>query len=287
MSWLKLTIRIPDDYHELLISELVELDFDGFEQLDNQLEAFITKSSFNDVNREYIEQLLIGLPGDNYIEMEEIREENWNETWEQTIQPQEIGMFYIKPTWSRSPVPEERILLEIDPKMAFGTGYHATTRLMLEMLPGLNPEGRTVLDVGTGTGVLAIAAAKLGASSIVAFDVDSWSVENAQENILINRVADRIEIRPGSIETVPEDTRWDLILANINRNVILELLPALASLLSDGGHLALSGLLAEDRDHVLRKAGEYALNLEEELNLKEEPGSYEWIALRLVKDPAG
>src|SRR5690625_1120891 len=148
VSWLKLTIRIPDDYHELLISELVELDFDGLEQLDNQLVAFITKSSFNDVNREYIEQLLIGLPGDHHIEMEVIREENWNETWEQTIQPQEIGMFYITPISFRSPVPEERILLEIDPTTAFGTGYHATARLMPEMLPGLTPVGRTVLDVG-------------------------------------------------------------------------------------------------------------------------------------------
>src|SRR5690625_7609217 len=101
--------------------------------------------------------------------------------------------------------------------MDFGTSYHATTRLMLEMLPGLNPEGRTVLDVGTGAGVLAIAAAKLGASSIVAFDVDSWSVENAQENIVINRVADRIAIRPGSIGAVPEDTRMGPTLANRHR----------------------------------------------------------------------
>src|SRR5690625_7381209 len=96
VSWLKLTIRIPDDYHELLISELVELDFDGVEQLDNQLAAFIAKSSFHDVNREDIAQLLIRLRADHYIEMEEVGEESWNESWEQTIQPQEAGMFYGK-----------------------------------------------------------------------------------------------------------------------------------------------------------------------------------------------
>lgn len=285
MNWLKLTIRIPDEYHELLISELVELDFDGFEQLDNQLQAFITKSNFNDVNREYIEQLLIGLPGDNYIEMEEIRDQNWNESWEQTIQPQEIGRFYVKPTWSRSSIPEDRILLEIDPKMAFGTGYHATTRLMLELLPELKPEGKTVLDVGTGTGILAIAAAKLGAPEILAFDIDAWSVTNAEENILINQVGDRVQIRSGSIESVPEDSRWDLILANINRNVILELLPTFVTHLSDGGHLLLSGLLAEDRKQILHLADEHSLKLEGERSLTEEPKQFEWIALRLAKSP--
>jgi ribosomal protein L11 methyltransferase len=188
VTYLKLTIRIPDPYHENLIAELLDLDFEGFEQLDNRLEAYIPKSRFNDVSREYIEQVLMAYPAEGYVETEEIEEKNWNETWEKTIQPQSVGRFFIKPTWSSEKPPSGHILLEIDPKLSFGTGYHATTRLILEKLSSINLDGKSILDAGTGTGVLAIAAAKMGAKHVFAFDIDEWSKINATENVLLNQV---------------------------------------------------------------------------------------------------
>lgn len=273
MTWIKLTIQLPDEYQEVLITEMLDLDFEGFEQFDGKIEAFIPKSRFNDVNREYIEQLLAAYPGDNFIETEELEEENWNETWEQTIKPQVIGTFLVKPTWSPVKAAGGEILLEIDPKMSFGTGYHATTRLMLELLPGLSPAGKKVLDAGTGTGILAIAAAKLDARHVFGFDTDEWSLTNAQENVLLNHVDDTVDIASGSIETVPKEFKSDLILANINRNVILELLPEFTRHLPPDGKLALSGLLESDRSAVLRKTESLHLVLEKESAMDE------WISL--------
>jgi len=138
--------------------------------------------------------------------------------------------------------------------MSFGTGYHESTRLVLRFLPGLvggdASSGERVLDAGTGTGVLAIAALKLGAASAIGFDIDPWAQTNATENALLNGVADRFEVREGSLDAVPE-TGFDLVLANINRNALLGLMPTFAAKLAPEGRLVLAGLLRTDRDVML------------------------------------
>jgi ribosomal protein L11 methyltransferase len=242
----------------------------------------VEQSRFNDTNREYIEQLIGIQPNANLIQIEEVQEQNWNESWERTIQPQRIGSFYVKPTWSRQQPGKDDILLEIDPKMAFGTGYHATTRLMLNSIQKMALHGRSILDAGTGTGILAIAAVKLGAGKALGFDTDIWSKQNAEENILINGVKDKVEIRHGSIKTVHPDEIFDVTLANINRNEILEMLEELVKHTSVGGNITLSGLLAEDYERIDQKAQQYGLEL---IDMeKEADGEDHWIVIRYEKN---
>lgn len=276
MKYIKLVIAIDDDYQESLIYELSEMDFDAFEQLDDQVITYIPRERFSDVSRERIEQILRSYPGDGFIESEEvIADQNWNEEWEKTIQPKEIGRFFVKPTWSTETAPPGTILLEIDPKMSFGTGYHETTQLMLEMLPEVIEGGERVMDAGTGTGILAIAAIKLGARRALAFDIDEWSVTNSLENILLNEVNDQIKVLEGSAEVIPVDAQFEVVLANIERNPILNLLPDLHKVLSPEGTILLSGLLVKDEQVVLNRANEFGLLPKQRRQKKD------WLALML------
>jgi ribosomal protein L11 methyltransferase len=251
MDYIELRISVKDDFHELLIAELFERDFEGFEQDDDLLIATIPATRFDDSKREEIERIVMALGVESSILSETvIGPQNWNEEWERTIQPQTIGKFYVHPTWkSFDGDLRDKIDLLIDPKMAFGTGYHATTRVMLEWLPEVVSNNDKVLDAGTGTGILAIAALKLGAQSAFGFDIDEWSETNAKENILLNEV-DNFEVKLGSTEVIPKGENYDLILANINRNALIELLPELVTHLSVNGKILLSGLLEEDEEAI-------------------------------------
>lgn len=277
MKYVKLVIEIEDNYQESLISEMDNMDFNAFEQQDNRLVTYITKENFNVVHRERIEQLLNGYPGDNFIISEEVvADQNWNEQWEQTIQAQSIGEFFVKPTWDRQAAPKDKITLEIDPKMSFGTGYHNTTRLMLHLLPDIIEKDMQIIDAGTGTGILAIAAVKLGARHVFAFDIDDWSITNTKENILINEVADCITVKKGSTETISAGQRVDVILANIERNTILHLLPEFTKLLKEEGLLLISGLLVKDKPAVMN-------DLKDQYDIREVRNEDEWIAILAQK----
>ncbi|MGD8749713.1 MAG: 50S ribosomal protein L11 methyltransferase [Balneolaceae bacterium] len=252
MKYIKLVIGVEDQYQEALIAELFDMDFDGFEQREGRIITYIAKERFGIGDRERIDQLLAAYPGNSFIESEEVvADQNWNEQWENTIQAQSIGRFFVKPTWSREQVPGDKILLEIDPKMSFGTGYHETTRLMLHFLPEVISKDDSVIDAGTGTGILAIASIKLGAKYVLAFDIDEWSISNTEENILLNDVSDVITVKKGSTEVIPKGEEADVVLANIERNTILELLPDFEKALKDNGDLVLSGLLESDKQKVV------------------------------------
>lgn len=264
MSTVAVKIHVPDAYQEFLIAELAELDFDSFEQHDRHLVAYIPSARWNDVAREEIQKWLVGHDLSPVVEEDVIATQNWNRKWEETVRAVAVPPFLIKPTWQEMPeAHRDLILLEIDPKMSFGTGYHESTRLMLRMLPDYVREGHDVLDAGTGTGILAIAAVKLGAATAIAFDIDPWSQENALENIHINKVADRIDVRPGSIELVDERD-FDVVIANINLNVVAGLLPVFADKLAESGVLLVSGVLVRDRDRLLQTAERRGLQLREE-----------------------
>lgn len=229
MDYIRLHIELADDLHELVIAELFELDFEGFEQENNLLIASVPSSRFDDVKREEITKILYSFDDAELIKEELVSPQNWNEKWENSIEPQTIGNFYVRPTWAKE-LPSDSDLTEllIDPKMAFGTGYHATTRLILGWLSEIINKGDKVLDAGTGTGILGIATLKLGADSVFGFDIDEWSEDNSKENIALNEV-EGFEVKLGSTEVIPSDSVFDVILANINRNALIELIPELLS----------------------------------------------------------
>lgn len=265
MSTVAVKIYLEDPYQEFLIAELADLDFEAFQQEDDHFVAYIPSALWTDAKREEIEAWLATHGRDAQIEEELISDQNWNEQWEETIAPVAVPPFLIKPTWRDVP-PEYRdlILLEIDPKMSFGTGYHESTRLVLRLLPHYVRQGHRVLDAGTGTGILAIAAVRLGAIAVDAFDIDPWSQENAVENFLLNEVSDRVRMHAGTLEDVPP-AHYDCILANINLNVIAGLAGAFSGRLGSGGVLITSGVMARDRDRLLDAAAASGFRLEREL----------------------
>jgi ribosomal protein L11 methyltransferase len=277
MNYIKLVFRLKDRYQESFIAELMDMDFYGFEQFDDRLIAYVEKPRYNDSNRELIEQLIGVYPDARFIEMEDIEEQNWNEEWEKTIQPQFIGPFLVRPTWSDLQPPKGQILLEIDPKMAFGTGYHATTRLILSRMSLISFDGKKVMDAGTGTGILAIASVKLGAAKAIGFDVDKWSEVNATENALINGVNDHVEIRFGSTEQIKDDELFHVTLANINRNVILEIIPFLVQHTTSGGDICLTGLLDSDEEIIRENLKDHPVEI---IDKTQED---EWILFHLKK----
>lgn len=180
--------------------------------------------------------------------LEEVEDQDWSNSWKSRIRPITVGRLWVGPPWERSAAPQEKVAVVVEPKMAFGTGDHPTTMLCLEALDeylAAHP-GASVLDVGTGTGVLAIAARKLGASRVVGTDNDPVAVELAQECALENLGASSIEISGASLEELPGT--FDLVLANILANTLLELAPALSLKARD--RLVLSGLLLSQREEV-------------------------------------
>ncbi|MFN3597875.1 MAG: 50S ribosomal protein L11 methyltransferase [Rubricoccaceae bacterium] len=264
-----LTLRPTDDLREWAIAELADLGFDAFEEgADGALVAYAPAARWDDTAREHLAAWLDahGLsPAEEHLHPPE----NWNARWEATIQPRVAGSFLIAPTWAD--VPEEHAhltLLRIDPKMAFGTGYHPSTRLVLRLLPPLVPPGGRVLDVGTGTGILAIAALRAGAAEALGVDIDPWAVVNGEENAHLNGVADRFVVREGSLEAADEGP-FGLVLANIIRAVLLPMLPALAARLEPGGALVLAGLLQAERDEVCAALAAAGLTLHSEASEEE------------------
>tara|TARA_R100001143_G_C3361331_1_gene136740 strand:+ start:35207 stop:36049 length:843 start_codon:yes stop_codon:yes gene_type:complete len=277
MNYIQLEFNLPDHLHEQFIAELMDQDFYGFEQLDHKLIAFIESPRYSDTTREFIEQLVSMFPDVSFREIATIEEKNWNEVWEQTIQPQRIGAFLVKPTWSNEKAGISEILLEIDPKMAFGTGYHATTRLMLKQFAMIDFSDKTIMDAGTGTGILAIASVKSGASYAVGFDVDPWSDVNANENAIINLVSEQVDIRLGGAEVIKDSEFFDITLANINRNVILDLIPFFVKKTKTDGTLLLTGLLDRDELTIREKLKDEPVDI---LDLRQEG---EWILFHLRK----
>ena len=252
------------------------MDFEGFEEEENVLLASIQARNFDDTKREQIEQLLFNYNNSELISENIIAPQNWNANWEQSIKPQNIGSFYVRPTWAPENEQDDLTELLIDPKMAFGTGYHATTRLLLEWIPEIVHPGNSILDAGTGTGILAIAALKVGASSAFGFDIDEWSKDNAEENMVLNKV-ENFKVELGSIEVIPKGQTYDVILANINRNALMDLIPLLYNFLKPGGKLLLSGLLTTDESTILPIANTLKLTHHATRQLDE------WIALHLEK----
>lgn len=259
---LRLTLPAPDD-REPLVADLADLGFDAFEETDDALVAYMPAPRWDGPTREAVAGLLRERGLDEAaLEAAVVPDQDWNAAWEASLRPVEAGPFVVAPSWAEAPAGlDPALVLRIDPKMAFGTGYHETTRICLRLLPDAVPPGGRVLDVGTGTGVLAIAALRLGAASAVGVDVDPWSVTNGRENAERNGVEARLEVREGSLEAVPEGG-FDLVVANIIRSILEPLLPTIAE--KAAGPVVLSGLLATERDRTVEALRGLGFGLEAE-----------------------
>ena len=194
----------------------------------------------------------------NAFELSFVQDKDWNAEWKKNFKPIEVSeKFVIKPTWEPFNKNAEKYIINIDPKQAFGTGTHATTQIMLKLLERHVQSGLTVLDAGTGTGILAIAAAMLGAT-VTAFDHDPVAVEAATENISLNACETTVDVFCGDLRELPLSQRFDVILANINKNVIIRYLPEFYQLLRTPGLLILSGILEEEEKAVGDAVAKYS-----------------------------
>ena len=270
MDYIKITFTdLQPEQREILIAQLADAGYEGFEEKDTSLDAFINSKSFNTI---IVNE--ISFKYQTPYTKEKIAETNWNQVWESNFEPVIVNDYVSIRADFHKPITNTRFEIVITPKMSFGTGHHATTYMMIELMKELDLNGRSVLDFGSGTGILAILAEKEGAKNIDAIDNDDWSIANAGENFEKNSCT-KINLRKAS--NAAADIKFDIILANINKNVIIENLPLLSSQLNNCGHVLLSGLLKEDKDDILSIATELGLKLKKELIRNN------WIALECVK----
>jgi len=253
---------------EILIARLEDLGYDGFQQEDDHLDAYVQEEKFNAAElEELLSRWQLGFTWQG------VPEKNWNEEWEKNFQPVIIGDFCAVRASFHAPVANVTHELVITPKMSFGTGHHATTYMMIKAMQHLDLAGKSVLDFGTGTGVLAILAERLGAGEVLAIDHDPWSIENAKENVKENQIQG---VRVEQMDSIPDKPLFDSILANINKHVILKELPRMKQQLKKGGVILLSGLLHEDYEDVENEA------LKNDLPISERLSEGSWICLKLV-----
>lgn len=269
------TILPTEDYHQdLLINALGEIGFDTFEELDFGFKAYIPAGSFNKAE---LDELLAGYH-DMFsfsYEMTLIPQKNWNEVWESNFEPITVGdKIFVRATFHQ-PMPEYPYEIVIDPKMAFGTGHHQTTAMMLEWMLETDFTGKNVLDMGCGTGILAIMAAKLGAADITAIDNDPVCFESTIENAQLNG-NNNIRVICGSKEAIPNE-KFDIILANINRNILLDQLERYSGALKTGGEIYLSGFFEKDLELITVECRKHDLKYK---NFKK---NKDWVAVKFIK----
>jgi ribosomal protein L11 methyltransferase len=246
---------------ELLSGLLWQLNISGITEEENHISVYSEDSSIEpEIKKILNDSKKEGIIESFEIYSSEIENKNWNEEWEKTIDVIEVtDNIVIKPTFRNYENKDNKLVIEIDPKMSFGTGEHETTQLMLNALEKYIQPKIKVLDAGSGTGVLAIAAVKLGAEKAVAFDVDEWCFLNGSENAQLNDVKDKIDFIYGDINNVKEDN-FDLVLANINTHILLRIANRLANKVKSGGKIILSGLLRTDEEKITKEYSSQKLN---------------------------
>ncbi|WP_028123667.1 50S ribosomal protein L11 methyltransferase [Epilithonimonas tenax] len=263
-------IKPLQPWNEILMAELIEIGFDSFTEEYDGILGYIQKDLFKEEELKEIyllqnEEIEISY---TYEEMPNI---NWNEEWEKNFSPINVeDKVLIRAEFHDSDPNMHEIVIQ--PKMSFGTGHHPTTHLMIQQMLDMDLEHKKVLDMGCGTSVLAIFAKQKGAGRTVAIDIDEWSVENSKENAVRNNV--ELDIALGTADNLGKE-KFEIILANINRNILISDIPTYVSVLEDGGKLLLSGLCFFDVDDILEVCTEQNLTLEKKIQREE------WVSLLL------
>ncbi len=249
MNTIEIVFAVSGDKRELLLAQLINAGCEAFQETDDTLIAYVPEEQYDKKGIH-----AIGATFEVPVSERCIEPQNWNAEWESSFEPVVVPGFCTVRASFHPPASDTPYEVIVTPKMSFGTGHHATTRLMMAAMQELNLNGKRVLDFGTGTGILAIIAAKLGADLVSAIDNDAWSVENALENAMANG-SNNVRIAQGSLEIAAPYAPFDVILANINRHILLQYMAQMRAILVDDGVLVLSGILTAD-ELIIRATAE-------------------------------
>jgi ribosomal protein L11 methyltransferase len=276
MDYLELSIEVEEAYSEILIAELGQIGFDSFVEEEQFLLAYIPATLYQAQDLEDLKEQYQDLFQFSFTQ-KNIPAQNWNAVWESDYKPVIVrDQCLVRSTFHQidKKYPYE---ITINPKMSFGTGHHETTSLMLEFLLDVEVKGKNVIDAGCGTGILAIMAEKRGAAYVNAFDIEEWAVWNGEENIALNNCK-CIEIAQMTIQELPKDKTYGLILANINKNTLLKEISEYVEYLETEGELLLSGFYETDLDDIKEVTESSSLTF---VNYKTQNN---WVAAKFKKE---
>ncbi|MCB9058782.1 MAG: 50S ribosomal protein L11 methyltransferase [Calditrichae bacterium] len=280
-AWVKIRVNANPNLLEVLSPVFFELGCQGINELSDHFQLFFEQKDWTSDKKQQLLAILetYVVDGPAELKVEDVPSEDWTENWKKNFKPFRLGdKILIQPDWENLVPGEGETVITIAPKMAFGTGHHETTKLILQMLEKVVHPGMSVLDAGTGSAILAIYAAIKGANPVMAFDNDPLAIENALENCTLNNVT-HVKAVCAELKDIKAEP-YDLIVANINRNVLLDLAGPLKAYSKKTGWLILSGLLVTDREDILGKYRTQGWEL-----LKEEMMG-EWMALLLKNSDA-
>ena len=261
MDYVKISVTttpVREWYSDLLASEMGSIGFESFVENEKGFEAYIQEPQFDEAK---LAELFAAQPEDVQIDWEKelIKDQNWNEEWEKNyFKPLVIAGSCLVRAPFHTDYPRCTYEIVIEPNMAFGTGNHETTSMMLEALLKEDITGKIVLDMGCGTGILGILASMKGAAKVTAIDIDEWPVKGTLENAALNGVMN-IEVEQGDASLLG-NKKYDIILANIHKNVLIEDLPVYSNILNPKGKLFMSGFYTEDLEAISSKASSVGLN---------------------------
>lgn len=269
-----------EEIADILIATMSSIGYEGFQYTDTGFTAYITCEQFEEERIQKLE-ILQSLAVDYQIDwnFSVLQDRDWNLEWEKNFTPIVVDNRILIRAGFHPTIPGIDYDIIIEPKMSFGTGHHPTTTLMLETLLDFSGQmkGKRVLDMGCGTGILSILAAKLGASTVTGIDIDEWSYRNARENIENNQLQN-IQIKIGNAGLLEKEKEFDFILANINRNILLTDMPFYERCLKDGGILIMSGFYTKDLPSIRQKAAELGMTYGDQ-KMKQN-----WVAVSFTKN---
>ena len=265
MRYFEVTCRIrpfSQDAADVLSAMLAEIGFESFSQTEDGLMAYIQQSVWSEAEMQEIVQSFCLPDVEVSYTVAEAPDEDWNQVWEEEgFQPVQVSDEIVVHDVKHTDVPQVKYDILITPRMAFGTGSHETTRLILRTLAQLDLAGKHIIDAGTGTGILSIMAVKRGAESVFAYDIDEWSVENTKDNLLLNHIYNNVEVEVGDSSVLEGQEKADLLIANINRNILLQDLPRFAKAVKEKGQMILSGFYLEDVQTLAEAASKLGFSL--------------------------
>ena len=265
MRYFEVTCRIrpfSQDAADVLSAMLGEIGFESFSQTEDGLMAYIQQSVWSEAGMQEIVQSFCLPDVEVSYTVAEAPDEDWNQVWEEEgFQPVQVSDEIVVHDVKHTDVPQVKYDILITPRLAFGTGSHETTRLILRTLAQLDLAGKHVIDAGTGTGILSIMAVKRGAESVFAYDIDEWSVENTKDNLLLNHKYNNVEVEVGDSSVLKGQEKADLLIANINRNILLQDLPRFAKAVKEKGQMILSGFYLEDVQTLAEAASKLGFSL--------------------------